>query len=471
MSDRAEMTAQDTVERVLGLSKADGCMVIADEKTSANLRWAGNTLTTNGAMRSRQLTVIASVGGATGVAAGVISRSNVTADELESVVRAAETAAVSSGPADDAFALVEPGGADTATGRRWDEPPAETDIAVFGTFAPALGEAFVRSRAAGRRLYGFAEHVTTSSYLGSSTGLRLRHDQRFGSVTVNGKSEPGGSAWVGAATDDFTDVDVAALDADLARRLDWGKRTIDLEPGRYETLLPPTAVADLMIPLYWYAGGRDAEEGHTVFSRAGGGTRLGEQLANVPVTLRSDPAATAAGLTCAPFALTHASGRTESVFDNGLPLAPTDWISNGVLATLIHTRSSAGQFGAGTAPPIGNLILDGQGQGRTLAEMIASTERGLLLTCLWYIREVDLETLLLTGLTRDGVYLVERGEVVGAVTNFRFNESPVDLLGRLGEVGRTEVTLPREWDEYGVRTAMPPIRIPDFNMSTVSQAS
>jgi predicted Zn-dependent protease len=226
-----------------------------------------------------------------------------------------------------------------------------------------------------------------------------------------------------------------------------------------------------MIPLYWFAGGRDAEEGHTVFSRAGGGTRVGERLADLPVMLRSDPKATASGLTCAPFALTHASGRTESVFDNGLPLAPTNWISDGTLATLIHTRSSASELGATVAPPIGNLILDGPAGGRTLPEMIAATERGLLLTCLWYIREVDLETLLLTGLTRDGVYLIEGGEVAGLVTNFRFNESPVDLLGRLAEVGRTEVTLPREWDEYGVRTAMPPIRIPDFNMSTVSQAS
>ena len=103
--------------------------------------------------------------------------------------------------------------------------------------------------------------------------------------------------------------------------------------------------------------------------------------------------------------------------------------------------------------------------------MIADTERGLLLTCLWYIREVDPQTLLLTGLTRDGVYLVENGQVRGAVNNFRFNESPIDLLARATEVGRTEPTLPREWSDYFRRTAMPPLRIPDFNMSTVSQAS
>src|ERR1035441_3165507 len=113
-----------------------------------------------------------------------------------------------------------------------------------------------------------------------------------------------------------------------------------------------------------------------------------------------------------------------------------------------------------------------EGPGRaSLDDMIASTGRGLLLTCLWYIREVDPQTLLLTGLTRDGVYLVENGEVVGAVNNFRFNESPVAMLGRLAEVGTTVPTLPREWGDYFTRTAMPPARVEGFNMSSVSQAS
>ena len=103
--------------------------------------------------------------------------------------------------------------------------------------------------------------------------------------------------------------------------------------------------------------------------------------------------------------------------------------------------------------------------------MIASTERGLLVTCLWYIREVDPQTLLLTGLTRDGVYLIEDGQVVGAVNNFRFNESPVDLLGRVSEAGATVATMSREWGDYFSRTAMPALRVPDFNMSTVSAAS
>jgi len=120
-----------------------------------------------------------------------------------------------------------------------------------------------------------------------------------------------------------------------------------------------------------------------------------------------------------------------------------------------------------------NLILttDNNDEAPSLEQMIASTKRGLLLTCLWYIREVDPQTLLVTGLTRDGVYLIEDGQVRGVVNNFRFNESPVDLLGRIIEVGATEPTLPREFSDDFTRAAMPPLRVADFNMSTVSQAS
>ena len=123
-------------------------------------------------------------------------------------------------------------------------------------------------------------------------------------------------------------------------------------------------------------------------------------------------------------------------------------------------------------PPIDNLSLTVAGRGRGPApSMIARTGRGLLLTCLWYIREVDPQTLLLTGLTRDGVYLVENGEVTAAVNNFRFNESPVAVLDRIAEAGGTYATLPREWSDYFTRAQMPPLRVDGFNMSSVSQAS
>lgn len=454
----------ETVERALELSRADGCVVIADEHSSANLRWAGNALTTNGVTRGRTLTVIATVDGKEGTASGVVSRAAVTSGELESLVRAAEAAAHGAGPAEDAQPLVT--GAPESPD--FTQAPAETSSAVFARFAPALGESFARARAGGRELYGFANHELVSTYVGTSTGLRLRHDQPNGTLELNAKSpDRTRSAWAGRSTRDFTDVDPAELDAELAQRLAWSKRKVELPAGRYETLLPPTAVADLLIYQMWSAAARDAAEGRTVFSKPGGGTRLGERLSELPLTLRSDPHE--AGLQTAPFVIAHSSGDDASVFDNGLPLGATEWISEGQLTHLTTTRHSADLTGLPLAPSIGNLILDGGDGGLSLEEMVANTTRGLLLTCLWYIREVDPATLLLTGLTRDGVYLVENGEVTGEVNNFRFNESPVDLLGRATEAGRTEKTLPREWSDWFTRAAMPPVRVPDFNMSSVSQ--
>ncbi|MEV7720971.1 metallopeptidase TldD-related protein [Streptomyces sp. NPDC088184] len=453
----------EIVERALELSTADGCVVIADEESSANLRWAGNALTTNGVTRGRTLTVIATVDGARGTASGVVSRSAVTADDLEPLVRAAEAAARGAGPAEDAQPLVT----GVPTSPDFTDAPAETDSDIFAEFAPALGDAFARARSGGRELYGFAHHELTSTYLGTSTGLRLRHDQPTGKLELNAKSpDRTRSCWAGRATRDFKDIDPVGLDAELAQRLRWAQRRIELPAGRYETLLPPTAVADLLIYQLWSSAARDAAEGRTVFSKPGGGTRIGERLSELPLTLRSDPYAP--GLESAPFVIAHSSGDSASVFDNGLPLAPTDWLREGRLEHLTTTRHSAGLTGQPVTPTIDNLVLEGGGE-RSLEEMVAATTgRGLLLTCMWYIREVDPATLLLTGLTRDGVYLVEDGEVVGEVNNFRFNESPVDLLSRASEAGRTERTLPREWGDWFTRAATPALRIPDFNMSSVS---
>jgi predicted Zn-dependent protease len=469
---------QEFVERALAAARGDDCVVIADEGSTANLRWAGNSLTTNGVSRSRQLTVIAISRRGDEASVGVVSRAGVRADQIAEIVAEAEHAAAEAPSAEDAQPLVTPaagtsGAAAVGAGHGWDEPPSATEIGVFAGFAGELGNAFGTAASGGRKLYGFAEHQLTSTYLGTSTGLRLRHDQPTGRLELNAKSaDMALSAWAGTGTRDFADVDVTSLEADLARRLGWAERSIELPAGRYETLLPPTALADLLIYMYWSAGAKDALDGRTVFSKPGGGVRVGEQFSSLPLSLRSDPAAPGLpGLACAPFVIAHASSRESSVFDNGLPKARTDWIAEGKLAALTQTRHTAKLTGLPVTPATDNLILDAPGADGSIAELVSRTSRGLLLTCLWYIREVDPQTLLLTGLTRDGVYLVENGEVTGAVNNFRFNESPIAMLSRITEVGGTIPTLPREWGDYFTRAAMPPVRVEGFNMSSVSQAS
>jgi microcin-processing metallopeptidase PmbA/TldD-like protein len=224
-----------------------------------------------------------------------------------------------------------------------------------------------------------------------------------------------------------------------------------------------------MVYLHWTAGARNAEEGRNAFSAGEGKTKIGQEFSELPIRLRSDPYF--ARVQSLPFV--HATSTFQEVslaFDAGMDVVGVDWISEGVLRELVRNRGQAARTGLEPTPPADNLIMDGGGTA-TLSDMIARTDRGLLLTCLWYIREVDPERLLLTGLTRDGVYLIEQGRIVGTVNNFRFNESPIELLGRLTEVGAAEQTLCREWAEWVNRTVMPPVRVPDFNMSTVSQAS
>ena len=458
-------TPQALVEHALVTSTADDCIVIVSDSTSANLRWANNTLTTNGVMHGIDVTVISFIRAGEGVCTGSVTGSATTPAQVASLVQAADAAARAASPAEDAAELVSANPAPD-----WDQAPDPTDISVYADFAPALGEAFGRASAGGRVLYGFVNHELTTTYLGSSTGLRLRHTQPTGHYGFTGKTaDLTRSAWVGGATRDFTDVDALAVEETLARRLGWGSRQVDLPAGRYDTILPPAATADLLVDAYWSAGARTAHEGQSVYSRRGGGTRVGDLLTREGVNLFSDPHYD--GLACAPFAMAATSDNEQSVFDNGLPLGRTDWIRDGRLTSLLQTRHSAAMTEQPVTPMIDNLVLSVDDGSGTVEDLVAGTERGLLLTCLWYTREVDAQTLLLTGLTRDGVYLVENGEITASVNNFRWNESPIDLLRRFTHASATVPSFSREWgDDYFSRTATPALRIPDFNMSSVSQA-
>jgi predicted Zn-dependent protease len=459
-------SAADIVEDVLKASRSDGCIVLVDDASTANLRWANNGLTTNGVTQSRQVTVIAVVGEGDDAATGMVSRSVAGMGDVGDLVAEAEATARHIGAAPDAAPLAAP-----VVDDGWDAPAADPiGVDALAAVADGLAEALAAARVERRVLAGYAEHAVTTTTLGTSTGVRRRHEQPSGHIGVTART-PGGeaSAWVGQATRDFTDVSVRQLDADLRQRLAWSQRRVDAPAGRYDTVLPPTAVADLMIYAYWEMGALDAADGRTAYGEPGRGTRVGQPVAGPGVTLRSDPAFP--GLACAPFVLAHASSSMTSVFDNGLPVGPTAWIKDGVLRHLVATRSGAARTGLSPAPFVGNLVLDVAGGSGGVHDLVRDVDRGLLLTCLWYIREVDPQTLLLTGLTRDGVFLVEGGEVVGAVNNFRFNESPLSLLQRVSAASSTGPAFSREWGDYFPRTAMPALRVGDFHMSSVSQAS
>ena len=381
------MRPQELVEHALASSRSDDCLVIVRSSTSANLRWANNTLTTNGVMRGSTVTVIALAGRPDGVATASVSGTASTAAQVERLVEAADAAAAAGTPAPDAADLVA-GSVDAD----WEEPPTETGVEVYRDFAPALGESFSSARGAGRILYGFVDHELTTIYLGSSSGTRRRHVQPTGHWGCTAKpTDLSASAWVGGATRDFADVDAAAMYAALERRLAWAERRVDLPAGRYDTVLPPTAVADLMIYAYWVSAARTAHDGQSVFSRPGGGTRIGEQLSRHPVRVLSDPAYP--GLEAAPFLVAPTSDESASVFDNGLDLGHTEWIADGSLRSLVQTRETAALTEQPVTPYVDNLVVDVEGARGGLDDLVAGVERGLLLTCLWYIREVDPQNL------------------------------------------------------------------------------
>jgi predicted Zn-dependent protease len=437
--------------------------VIVEDGYEADLRFANNTTTTNGVRRNRSVTVIAVVDQPSGRAVGVASGSGLV--DIDDLVGRATFEAREARASEDGMPLVS-GEVD----EDFVDLPVPTDISVFSSMLGELADGFDRARAERRVLAGFATHDQSTTYLATSTGMRRRHTQPTGSLELVSRSSDGSrSAWAGRGTASFEDVSLAGLDARLTERLGWADRRIDLPAGRYEVIMPPDAVADLVIEILGAAGGQDAEDGGSVFSAPAGGTRRGERLFDLPFNLRSDPLEL--GIECEPFLVVGGSSADVSVFDNGQPISPVAWIERGELRRLRYHRAGALRSQVPFAPPIDNLVLELPGATGDLETLVANTERGLLLTCLWYIREVDPQTLLLTGLTRDGVYLVEHGEIIGAVNNFRFNESPLDLLGHVLEAGRSERALSREWGEWMNRTAMPALRVEGFNMSSVSPAN
>ncbi len=451
----------DTAERALSLSRADECIVVARASTSANVRWANNTSTTNGLVESAELSVVSVID----ERVGTVSSSYFPDDRLESLVRRSEAACAGKPKADDYMPLL----AGEGTVDDWASPLEAAGAEVFSGFAPALGQVMEQAEGDDIRLFGYAEHTTATAWLATSSGLRRRHTQPAGRVEVNAKSKDlSRSAWAGRSTTGaLAGVDLGGMYDHLVQRLAWSKTRIELPPGHYQVLLEPSAVADMLIYAYWSSSRRDADEGRTVFSRPGGGNLVGEQLYPPGVTVYSDPAEP--GLEVAPFVAAVASSSYASVFDCGLPKARTEWVRDGVLRALVTTRHWAARSGAEPAPMIANLVMASD-SGRTLEDMIAGTERALLVTCFWYIREVDPQTLLLTGLTRDGVFLAEDGEVKGAVNNFRYNMSPVRMLAQASEMGSSQASLPREFGDYFSFAKMPPLRVEDFHMSSVSEA-
>ena len=357
------------LEAAAKLGRAAETIVLVGDRSTTSLRWANNSMTTNGVSTARQTTVISIVRHGDTARVGSLTTAEVEPSAIEDLVAASQAAAVAAPEARDAAPLLI---GNTAPDD-WDAAIPSTGPEVFSSIADPL----VRGFRGADQLYGFAQHTVETTFLATSTGLRRRHTQPAGSVEINAKRD-GASAWAGVGTPDFLGVSTDSLLDQLSMRLGWAAKRVELPAGRYETILPPSAVADMMIYLGWSMTGRGAQEGRTALSAPTGGTRVGEKLTDLPLTLYSDPAAP--GLGCAPYVTATSSSETLSIFDNGLNIGRVDWIRDGVINALAYPRAAAAEFGAPVAVAAENILMTGD--STELADMIAQTERGLLLTTL-----------------------------------------------------------------------------------------
>jgi predicted Zn-dependent protease len=445
--------AKALADRVLAAAKADETRVSIDNDWSGNTRFAGGEITTSGESTDTTITVVSTIGKRRASAStNVLEDASIrrTVDLSERLARlspedpeimpelTAQTYAPVRGFIDATANLG--GDARAVAAKRVIDRAAETGRAAGDVFVAGFLEANAGARALANNRGLFAYHRSTDAEL--STTVR----------TPDGT----GSGWASAGARNWAAIDPAALGARAAQKAVASRNPTAIEPGMYTVVLEPQAVADLVPQLGGAFNGRAADEGRSPFSkRDGGGTRVGEKIADERVTIYSDP--TDAELLAAPF-------------DNeGLPLKRRVWIENGVLKNLTYSRfwaqkqgkeptGGGGGFGGGGFP--GGLKM--MGGTKSLDELIAGTQRGILVTHFFYIRSLDTRTVMLTGLTRDGTFLIENGKVTRSLKNFRWNESPLFMLNKIDEIGRAEPT--------AVGQVMPSLRVKDFNFTSLSDA-
>ena len=442
--------ARQLAGRVLALSKAEGCQVNLTAGADGNTRYARTQVTTAGEADNATVAVTSRFGKrAASVATNLLDDAGL-ARAVETSERLARLA-----PENPELMPLLPA-------QVYAEVPAFS-AATAGLDAARRADA-VRttsgaSSQAGLVAAGLVQRVAGAGAAANSAGLFAYHAATTAVHTLTVRTSDGkGSGWAGTAHNDWTRATAAAqLAARAVRKAQGSRDATALEPGKYTVLLEPTAAGNLVTLLAFAVNARAADEGRSFFSKRGGGNKVGEKIVDERVTLLSDPQDT--DLLTSPFT------------GEGFPLRRTVWIENGVLKNLSADRFWAAKQNVAPTPLGGGFRLQGSGAVATSDDLIKSIDRGLLVTRFWYIRPVDQRTLLFTGITRDGVFLIERGQVTRAVNNFRFNESPIAMLNNLVAVGQPErVSTSESGDVGGPAVVVPPLVVRDFTFTSVSEA-
>ena len=436
--------ARALTSRVLSFSSADQTRVTIVSERSGNTRFADGSISTSGTNHDTALTVTVTFG-----RRRASSSTNVLDDA--SLRRTVDLASRLARLAPDDPELMPELGPQTYTAvESFVETTADLDAEAR---AEAIGRAIGAATAAGKPAgtifsAGYLEAKTRAIAVATSNGLFAYHRTTEADFSVTARTPDGtGSGWAHGGARDWSAVDPEAIGRVAAQKAVASRNPQEIAPGLYTAVLEPQAVNDLIPLLAGALNARNADEGRSAFSKPGGGTRIGEKVADDRVTLYSDPAD--AGLLGQPFD------------PDGLPLRRMVWIEKGILKNLAYSRFWAQKQGKeATGFPFGGLALVG-GTGST-DELIAGCARGILVTHFFYIRALDPRTVLQTGLTRDGAFLIEDGRVTRPLKNFRWNESPLLMLNRLEDIGRPEPT--------AAGRLMPALRVRDFNFSSLSDA-
>ncbi len=436
--------AQALVERVVKMSKADAIEVQIGGGYSADVRFANNQMSTAGGVSDFNVVVQSSFG----PKHAVVTTNEVTDEALRLAVTKSEKLARLAPDDPEAMPLLG----------RQDHQPVE---AYFTSVANMSAEerarialtALAPARAAGDlTAAGFLVTSVGASALGNSAGLFGYYRSTNANYTVTVRTNDGtGSGWAGAEHNDAQQVDFAAISRRAVDKARASRAPVAVEPGRYTVILEPQAVGDLCQLIGGYVDARSTDEGRSPFVKQGGGTKVGEKIVDERVNIYADPF--------------DPMVRAQPFDGDGLPLGRQEFIQNGVLKTLYFSRFWAKKKGVQPTGAPSSFLMSGGSS--SMDDMIKSTARGILVTRLWYLREVDPRTILYTGLTRDGTFLIENGKITKAVKNFRFNDSPLFVLNNLEMLGRPERLA---GTEGGGAVVVPAIKVRDFNFTSLSDA-
>jgi predicted Zn-dependent protease len=440
-----EDDAKLITDKILSYSKADSASVSLSGRDSKNLRFALNTVSTCGAVDSVSVNITSNFG----KRSGSVNITEIDDKSLESGVRLSEEISKLSPESEEFMPPPEKQRSYLSVNEYFEDTEKLTPSGISEKVSYTINESVSRDLISA----GYFETSSGFSSLANSNGLSAYNKNTYSGFSSTVRTRTGnGSSKINRSYADIKLLDVEKFSDRVIERAVLSKDPQQLEAGKYVTILDNSAVCDMLFNLFYSMNRRSADEGRSYFSEKEDKNKIGQKLFSSEVNIFSDPQSREAP--AAPFS------------SDGFPLYKRNWITGGILNNLYTTRYWAKKTESEYVPFPTNVLMTGT--DKSIDDLISSTERGIFVTRLWYIRSVDRKQMLLTGLTRDGVFLIEDGKIKHPVNNFRFNESPANVLNNIVDMSVSEKSVGSETGE--AKLVVPALKLSEFNFSTVSDA-